>query len=103
MNGEIIVVGYTSIGWSILLLLLTYFKPELLLPFNKLWMKIGLALGMVVNPLVLGVIFFGILTPVGLIMKLFGRDELRLKRMGCRSFWVDRDSSAEDVSFKRQF
>jgi hypothetical protein len=67
-------------------------------------MKLGELMGKVVSPLVLGVIFFVLLTPVGLIGRLLGRDELRLKRTNSESYWIDRvpPGPAGD-SFKNQF
>lgn len=78
--------------------------PSLLAPFNKAWIKLGDLMGKVVSPLVLGVIFFVLITPVALITRLFGRDELRLKKTDASSFWIDRapPGPAGD-SFKNQF
>ena len=78
--------------------------PAALAPFNKAWFQLGLLMGKVVSPIVLGVIFFLLLTPVGLITRLFGRDELRLKRKPVSSYWVDRSppGPAGDT-FKNQF
>ena len=56
-------------------LLVTLIKSDALLPLNKLWMRFGLLLSMIVSPIVLGVIFFGLFTPYALIMRIFGRDE----------------------------
>ena len=55
--------------------LLAIFAPTWLRPLNKLWFKLGLALGFVVNPLVLGLIFFLLIAPLAIILKAFGRDE----------------------------
>lgn len=86
------------------LLIVTLLKAELLLPLNKLWMRFGLLIGMVVSPIVLGVIFFVLFTPISLLMKLSGRDELRLKPGNRTSFWKDRDTDALQAgSFKQQF
>ena len=78
--------------------------PNLLTPFNKAWMKLGDLMGKVVSPLVLGVIFFVLITPVALVGRLFGRDELRLKRTNANTYWIDRTppGPAGD-SFKNQF
>ena len=64
---------------SMIFLLVTLIKSDALLPLNKLWMRFGLLLGMIVSPIVLGVIFFGLFTPIAMLMRLSGRDELRLK------------------------
>jgi len=84
--------------------LVTVIKAELLLPFNKLWMCFGLLLGKIVSPIVLGVIFFGLLTPIALVMRIAGRDELRLKVKKSSSFWKTRDgNSVSSIRFKNQF
>lgn len=58
---------------------MTTFKSDALLPLNKAWMRFGLLLGMIVSPIVLGLIFFGLFTPLAFFMRISGRDELRLK------------------------
>jgi hypothetical protein len=78
--------------------------PNLLTPFNKAWMALGDLMGKVMSPLVLGIIFFVLITPNALITRLFGRDELRLKKADINSYWIDRDplGPAGD-SFKNQY
>lgn len=78
--------------------------PKLLAPFNKAWFQLGLLMGKVVSPIVLGAIFFLMLTPVGVIGRLLGRDELRLRKKPVTSWWIDRDppGPAGDT-FKNQF
>jgi len=84
--------------------LVTIIKSELLLPLNKLWMRFGLLLGMIVNPIVLGLIFFLIFTPISFLMRLFGRDELRLKVKKADSYWKMREPNGPSAeSFKHQF
>ncbi len=68
--------AYTFISTSSLLLVITLLKENLLLGLNKLWMRIGFLLGMIVSPIILGIIFFGLVTPYGVVMRIFGRDEL---------------------------
>ena len=67
-------------------------------------MQFGLILGIIISPIVLGVIFFGLFTPYSLVMKLFGRDELRIKLLERSSHWKERskDESKTDA-FKHQF
>ena len=89
---------------SAALLLITLTKADLLLPLNKAWMRLGLLLGMIVSPIVLGIIFFLLFTPIGLLMRLFGRDELRLKLTDRASHWRARDTeTAQADAFKHQF
>ena len=94
-------------GWliaGIVVGLVAIAAPGLLAPLNKAWMKLGELMGRVVSPLVLGVIFFVLITPVALVTRLFGRDELRLKKTDASSYWIDRapPGPAGD-SFKNQF
>ena len=95
---------FTSLVVSVFFLLAALFFDSILLPLNKLWMKLGTLLGMIVSPLVMSIIFFGIFMPIGLLMRLFGRDELRLKMKPRVSHWKLRayDDSCSD-SFKHQF
>lgn len=80
-------------------------KPSVLSPLNRLWFQLGQLLGKIVSPIVLGAIFFLLLTPVALVTRVFGRDELRLKRKASQeSYWIDRvPSGPEPESFKNQF
>lgn len=78
-------------------------KSDLLLPFNKLWMTLGLILGSIITPIILGIIFFGVFTPIAIFMRLFGRDELRLKFKKRASYWIKRETITEANSFKNQF
>ena len=95
--------GYFFLLISIIFFIITILKAELLLPLNKLWMRIGLLLGMIVSPIVLGIIFFGLFTPIAMLMRLCGRDELRLKFTQKTSHWILRKESINAESFKNQF
>lgn len=91
-------------GLAALFIVLALAVPDVLLPLNKLWMRFGFLLGMIISPIVLGVIFFLLFTPIGLIMRLFGRDELRLKLRDTASHWKTRETGdVENESFKHQF
>jgi energy-coupling factor transporter transmembrane protein EcfT len=96
--------AYTFFSLSLIFAIITFAKADLLLPLNKLWMRFGLLLGMIVSPIVLGVIFFGLFTPISMLMKLFGRDELRLKLSDRKSHWKNRlEETSQTNSFKNQF
>ena len=88
---------------AVLFLLITVIIPQALLPLNRLWMRLGLLLGMIVSPIVLGIIFFGLVTPYGVVMRMFGRDELRLKFTKKSSHWISRSESIKPDSFENQF
>jgi len=84
--------------------LVTILAPRLLTPFNKAWFLLGQILGKIVSPIVLSIIFFGLLTPIAFITRLFGRDELRLKRQPVTSYWFNRvPPGPSPESFKNQF
>ncbi|MCI2807811.1 SxtJ family membrane protein [Eoetvoesiella caeni] len=95
------------LSWAficVLLGLITLLAPKLLLPFNKIWFLIGVSLAKIFNPLVLGVLFFIVLTPVALVAKVFGRDALRLKRREIPSYWIERcPPGPSPETFKNQF
>ena len=98
------ILGSILILSATVILLATLIKAEILFPFNKLWMQLGVFLGMIVSPIILGIIFFLIFTPIGFAMRLFGRDELRLRfKKNASSFWISRDSISLNDSFKNQF
>lgn len=89
---------------GLLIIIIAWTRSEYLLLFNIIWMRLGLFLGMIMNPIVLGLLFFGLFTPVGIIMRMFGRDELRLKVKRTKSHWVLRKSLPNEIdAFKRQF
>jgi predicted membrane protein len=100
----------SMLSWAILFAFIgviffitTFVKASLLLPLNKLWMRFGLLLGQIISPLVLGIIFFGIFTPVAFLMRLSGRDELRLKFKNKTSYWILRNEPIQGDSFRRQY
>ena len=88
---------------ALVFLLTTTFKAEALLPLNKIWMYLALLLAKIISPFVLGIVFFGLLTPIGLIMRLIGRDELSLKPNKKNSYWRKRNDQIQEESFKNQF
>lgn len=79
--------------------------PRLLTPLNQLWFRIGLLLHRVVNPIVMGLIFYAAVVPVGAVMKLRGKDLLRLRRdRNAASYWITREPPGpEPGSMSRQF
>lgn len=98
-----IAVSYIFTGTALIFSLVTIFKANFLLPLNKLWMQFGLLLGMIVSPIVLGLIFFGLFTPIALLMRLIGRDELCLNFVERNSYWIKRNTPIQTESFKDQF
>jgi hypothetical protein len=89
---------------SLFFLIASFLDLHLLTPLNRAWLLLGHALGKVVSPIILGIIFFGLLTPIALISRLSGRDELKLRRPRSKTYWVKPvGSNVDSESFKNQF
>ena len=89
---------------SFLFVAVTLVAPKVLRPLNCAWYELGMLLGKIVSPIVLGIIFFLMITPISLITRLFGRDELKIKKLSLHSYWVDRSPPGPSSdSFKNQF
>ena len=82
-------VRYWSLIVSLGFLILGIINSKILSPLNKLWFKFGIFLGRIVSPLVMGIIFFAVVTPIALIMKLLRKDVLNLKKNNKKSYWVE--------------
>ncbi|PCK08158.1 MAG: hypothetical protein COA42_10575 [Alteromonadaceae bacterium] len=95
---------YWSVGVAVVLGVITLIKPSLFKPFNFVWFKFGMLLGHIIAPLVMMLIFFLVVTPIGLLMRLFGKDPLRLKRKADQNtYWITRPPESSDSSMKNQF
>jgi hypothetical protein len=92
-------------GVSAILLVIAFAAPKLLIPAARLWQSFGLLLSRVTTPIIMTVIFFGVVLPTGLLLRLFGKDPLRLdKSDGVRSYWIIREPPGPDPdSLKNQF
>ena len=77
-----------SLFISLIFLFLGLLNSRLLLPFNKLWFKFGIFLGNLISPVVMGIVFFLVVTPTGLLMKLFQKDILKLKKNQSETYWI---------------
>jgi len=90
-----------SIIISLIFLVLGILNSKILTPLNKLWFKFGIFLGKIVSPLIMGIIFFLVVTPIGLIMRLLGKDVLRLKYNKNNSYWIEKNDPKSKM--KNQF
>ena len=100
---DLILLSQGLVIITVSFLLITIFNPRLLLPFNKLWMRFGFLLSMIISPIVLGLIFFGLFTPYGLVMRLFGRDELHIRINNMNTYWKNRSDDIPQTDFTQQF
>ena len=87
---------------AIIFFVLGILNSKFLTPLNKLWMKFGLFLGSIVAPLVMGIVYFMVVTPVGLIMRSLGKDLLRMKKSkSVATYWISREK--QKSTMKKQF
>tara|TARA_B100001996_G_scaffold379494_1_gene365334 strand:+ start:1214 stop:1606 length:393 start_codon:yes stop_codon:yes gene_type:complete len=86
---------------SIIFLILGVLNSKLLSPLNKIWFKFGLFLGKIISPIIMGVIFFLVVTPIGFLMKLLGKDLINLKFNSEKSYWIEK--SGPKSKMKNQF
>ena len=100
INGGEIRIWLVTI--SLIFLVLGMMKSKLLTPLNKLWFKFGMILGAIVAPIVMGVVFFLVVTPIGFVMRIIGKDLLR-KRFDKKkeTYWIKRDKPVGTM--KKQF
>ena len=96
-------IAFVLLIFALVTFIVTYLNPNILLPLNKLWMRFGLLLGMIISPIIMGVIFFGLFTPYSIVIRIMGRDELHLKRDSKKSHWIDRCQNSPQTDFKKQF
>ena len=97
-NGELRI---WSLVIAIIFLILGLINSKVLTPLNKLWFKFGLLLGKVISPLIMGIIFFLVVTPTALIMRIIGKDLLNLKFNNKKSYWIEKTGPKSKM--KNQF
>lgn len=94
-----------SVGVAVGLVGVALIRPKFLDPLSWLWFRFGEALHAVVSPIVLGMLFFSVITPIGLLMRLTGKDPLNLAlRSDAHSYWIERSPPGpEPDSMRHQF
>ena len=90
-----------SLTISIVFLILGLLNSKILFPLNKIWFKFGILLGKIISPLIMGLIFFLVVTPIGLLMRLFNKDLLNLKFNNNKSYWIEKNEPKSKM--KNQF
>ena len=97
-NGDIRI---WSLIISFIFLILGLLNSKLLNPLNILWFKFGILLGNIISPIVMGLIFFFVVTPISFILKIFGKDVLSLKKNDSNTYWKEKTNYK--TSMKKQF
>ena len=86
---------------SLIFLVLGLLNSKILTPLNKLWFNFGIFLGKLISPLIMGIIFFLVVAPIGLMMRLLGKDILNLKYNKNQSYWIEKNGPKSKM--KNQF
>ena len=94
------VVRIWSVILSLVFLIITIIRPNLFTFLNKLWIKFGILLGKIISPIVMGLVFFFVVTPIGVLVRILKKDVMGLKRGGS-SYWINREDKLQ--SMKKQF
>ena len=91
--------------WSLVIafifFILALLNSKILTPINKIWTRFGLFLGNFISPIVMGIIFFFVVTPIGLLLRLFGKDVLNLKKNKFSTYWIKKTN--QKSSMEKQF
>ena len=90
-----------SIVISLIFLILGILNSKIVTPFNKVWFRFGIFLGNFISPIIMGIVFFLVLTPTGLIMKLFRKDLINLRKNNSDTYWIEKKDIKS--SMKNQF
>ena len=90
-----------SIVISLIFLILGILNSKILTPFNKIWFRFGIFLGNFISPIIMGIVFFLVVTPTGLIMKLFRKDLINLRKNNSSTYWIEKKDIKS--SMKNQF
>ena len=94
-------VRFWSLAVSGIFLILGILNSNLLSPLNKIWFKFGIFLGRIISPIIMGIIFFLVVTPIGFIMRILGKDLLNLKYSDSQSYWIKKSDLKSKM--KNQF
>ena len=86
---------------SFIFLVLGLLNSSILTPLNRSWFKFGIYLGKIISPLIMGIIFFFVVTPIGLVMRILGKDVLNLKYNKNQSYWIEKNGPKSKM--KNQF
>ena len=90
-----------SIVISLIFLILGILNSKILTPFNKVWFRFGIFLGNFISPIIMGIVFFLVVTPTGLIMKLLRKDLINLRKNNSSTYWIEKKDIKS--SMKNQF
>ena len=94
------IIRIWSVVLSLLFLIITIVRPDLFTFLNRSWIQFGIFLGKIISPIVMGLVFFFVVTPIGILVRILKKDVMGLKR-GASSYWIKREDKLQ--SMKKQF
>ena len=94
------IIRIWSVVLSLVFLIMTIIRPNLFTFLNRSWIQFGIFLGKIISPIVMGLVFFFVVTPIGILVRILKKDVMSLKR-GASSYWINREDKLQ--SMKKQF
>ena len=95
-------IRWWSLALSTIFFILGVLNSKLLTPLNKLWLKFGIFLGAFVSPIVMGIVYYLVVTPIGVFMRFLGKDLLKMSKVkNTSTYWIKRDK--QHSTMKKQF
>ena len=94
------IIRIWSVVLSLVFLIITIIRPNLFTFLNRSWIQFGIFLGKIISPIVMGLVFFFVVTPIGILVRILKKDVMGLKR-GASSYWINREDKLQ--SMKKQF
>ena len=94
-------IRYWSLFISFIFLILGFLNSTILTPLNKIWFKFGILLGKLISPVIMGIIFFFVVTPIGILMRVLKKDLLNLRVNKNKTYWIEKTEPKSKM--KNQF
>tara|TARA_B110000967_G_C18901737_1_gene576045 strand:+ start:5044 stop:5427 length:384 start_codon:yes stop_codon:yes gene_type:complete len=86
-----------SLSISLIFLILGLLNSNILSPLNKAWFKLGVYLGNIISPMIMAIIFFLLITPIGLLMRILNKDLINLKKGNKKSYWIKKKNNSTNM------
>ena len=86
-----------SLSISLIFLILGLLNSNILSPLNKAWFKLGIYLGNIISPMIMAIIFFFLITPIGLLMRILNKDLINLKKKNKKSYWIKKKNNSTNM------
>ena len=94
------VIRVWSVVLALVFLIITIIRPNLFTFLNRLWIKFGFLLGKIISPIIMGLVFFFVVTPIGIFIRILKKDVMGLKREAT-SYWINRENKVQNM--RKQF